>query len=118
MIDIQIHIVHPEITEACVDHVLDMLLSGNTIFDFLRSSWKEFRGYHYIFSFCEVTERTSHVLFTGSALICDRRIVEIHAEVKALLNDLPGMLFIERPAVLPFRGISKSHTSHADTGYV
>ena len=118
MIDIKIHIVHPEITKACVDHVLNMLLSGDPLFDLFRSSWKEFRGYHYIFSFSEVTERTSHILLTGSALIRDRRIVEIHAEVKSSFNDLSGMFFIERPAVLAFRRISKSHAAHADTGYV
>ena len=33
VIDVQIHVVHPEVLEACVDHVLDVLLSADAAFN-------------------------------------------------------------------------------------
>ena len=110
--------VHSEIVKACVDHVLDMLLTADAAFDLFLCPGKEFGGNDHILAFCEVAERPADVLLACAALISDGCVVEVDAQIQSALNDLSCMFFIDGPAVLSASGISEAHASHADPGYV
>ena len=115
VIDIKIHIVHSEILKTCVDHILDMFLSADAAFDLLLCSGKELCCHNDILTLRKVTECTAYILFACAALVPDRCIKEIDAQIKCVLNDLSGMFFINGPAVLSSSGITESHAAKADT---
>ena len=118
MIDIEIHIIHAEIFQTGVNHLLDVLLSGDAGCDFLRRAGQEFGSHHHVVSFGEVLQRPAHILLAGAALIADCGIEKIDAELQPVLYDFAGVLLIQRPRVLSVFRIAESHTAHADPGYI
>ena len=118
VINIQIHIIHPKVLKALIDHLLYMLLCRHSLFNLLRCAGKKFRSDYNIFSLCKVFERTSKILLTRTALIPDCRIVKIDARLQSPADNLAGVSLIYRPCVLTVSSVSKSHTAHTDTGYI
>ena len=118
MIDVKVHIVHAEILETRVDHVLDMLLAADAIFNFILSSREELGCDDDLIALCEVPERASHILLAGAALVSNRCIIEIDTQQKTAFNDFSGVFLVNGPAVLAASGISESHTSHTDPRYI
>ena len=118
MIDVKVHIVHAEILETRVDHVLDMLLAADAIFNFILSSREELGCDDDLIALCEVPERASHILLAGAALVSNRCIIEIDTQQKTAFNDFSGVFLVNGPAVLAASGISESHASHTDPRYI
>ena len=118
MIDIQIHIVHAEIGQTGVDHILDMPLTRNTVLDLLRRARQKLGRHNDLLTLGKVAQRPADILLAAAALVGDGGIIEIHAERQAAFDDLSGVCFVDRPAVLPSLGVAKAHTSHANTGHV
>ena len=118
VIDVEIHIVHPKVPQTGIDHVLDVLLTADALFDLLLCPRKELGGNDHILTPREIPQRSANILLTGAALISDGRIIKINAEIQASLNDFSGMFLVDGPAVLAASGITESHTSHADPGYI
>ena len=118
MIDIEVHVIHAQVLQACVDHVLDVLLSADPSLDFLLCPGKEFRCKDNVLTLCKIPQRPADILLTGAALIGNGRIIKIDAQLQSPFNDFSAMLLIDRPAVLASSGVAKTHTSHADTGYI
>ena len=117
MIDIKINVVHSEIFETRIDHVLDMLPTADAALDLFLCSRKELGGDNYIFALRKIPQGTADILLAGAALIGDGRIIEVDAFLQTALYDLPCMRFVDRPAVLASAGIAESHTAHADPGH-
>ena len=68
-----------------------MLLPADSVFNLVRCAWKKLCRNNYILTLCEIPERTSDKLLTCASLIGNRRIIEIHAKIKPLLDDLSGI---------------------------
>ena len=71
--------IHSKIAEALIQHPFNMLLSADSFCDFFLGSRQKLRRYHYVIPFCEIFQRPAQILFTGSALVSNRRIKEINA---------------------------------------
>ena len=117
MANVQIHIVHSEILEAFIQHSLHMPLSGNARFQLRIGPGQEFRRNHNIITLRKVPNRSAEILFACSALVGDRRIKEVDAQLQPFFDDCTGMRFIDRPAMLAVSRFSASHTTHTNTGY-
>ena len=118
MINVEIHVICPQIPEAGIDHVLDMLLPVDTSRNLVLSAGQEFGGDHHLIPLCKVTYSTSQVLLAGTALVAHSRVKKVYSQLQSTLYDLSGMLLIKGPAVLAVIGISKAHTAHAEPGYL
>ena len=118
VIDIQIHIVHPQVLQAFVDHAFDVHLPGNAVFNFVPGAGQEFRGHYHLIPFGKVPQGPAGKLLTGTVLIRDGSVIEIDAQFQSVPDDLPGMLLIQRPGMLSLAGIAKAHAPHADAGNV
>ena len=118
MIDIQVYVVHPEILKARIDHVLDVLLPADALFDLLLRSRKELGGHHHVLPLRKVPQGPAQKLLAGAALIGYGRIKEVDARFQPPLDDLSGVLLVDGPAVLAASGVTKSHAAHADAGHV
>ena len=94
-----------------------MLLPADALCNLFLGTGKKLGGDHHIIPLREIPEGSAQELFAGAALVGDGRIIEVHAQFEPALYDLPGMLLIQRPAVLSSSRISETHASHADTGY-
>ena len=100
MIDIKVNIVHTEVLQALVYHLLDMLLTAHAAFYLLICARKKFRRNDNVFALCKVFQRTSEILLARSALIGDGSIEKVHAELQPSADYLTRVFFIDRPAVL------------------
>ena len=118
MVNVQIHIIDAEIFQACIDHLFNMLLSGNSGSDFLLRARQKLCRYNHILPLCKIPERTPYILFTGAALIADSGVKKINSKFQTAPDDLTGMFLVQGPAVLPVLCISKSHTSHTNPGHL
>ena len=87
MIDIQVNIVQPQILQTGVDHLLDMLPAGDSVCDLIRSAGQKFGGYHHILPFCKVPKCPAQVLLTGAALVADRCIKKVDAQLQSPFDD-------------------------------
>ena len=118
MIDIQIHIIHPQVFQALIDHLFNMLLRGHALLNLFRRARKKLGGHNDFVPFCEVLKRPAQILLACTALVRNRRIIKIDAGIQSPADNLPGVLFINRPGVLSVSGIAESHTAHTDTGNI
>ena len=118
MINIQIHMVHSQISEAGIHELLNMLLPGDARFDLFRRAGQEFRRHHHFITAGKIPQGAAQILLAGAALVPHGSIKEIDAQLQPFSDDFPGMLFIHRPTVLPVSCVSESHAAHADAGYV
>ena len=116
MINIQIHIIEPQIAQARVDHPRDMLLAGNALFNLFGRAGQKFCSDHDVFPLCEILERTAQILLARAALVTDGRIKKIDAQFQPVPDDGAGMFLVQRPAVLAVLCIAEPHASHADAG--
>ena len=91
-----------------------MLLAGDACLDLLLGAGQELGGDHYLVPFGKVPERPPQILLAGAALVGDGGIEKVDALFQPLPDDLPGMFFINGPAVLAIFCVSKAHASHAD----
>ena len=110
--------IHTEVFKTGIDHIFNMLLSGNAVFDLVGRSRQELcRDYH-IIALCKIPQSASDILLACTALVSDSSIIKVYAQIQAAFDDLSCLFFADRPAVLTFCGITKAHTSHTDTGYI
>ena len=114
MIDIEIHIIHPKVSQAGVNHMLNMLLTADTLLNLLRCPRKELCSHNHIVPPGHIPEGTAQILLTGAVLVTDGSIEEIYSLLQAVPDNLPGMLLVQSPAVLSPGGVTESHASHAD----
>ena len=116
MINIKVYIIKPQILQTGIDHLFNVLLSGDTGSDFILGTGQKLCCHHHIFPPGEISQRTAKILFAGAALISDGCIEKVHSQLQPPPDHRPGMFFIQCPAVLAISGISKAHASHADAG--
>ena len=118
MINVKIHMIHPEILKTLIDHALDMLLSGHACLDLFGRAGEEFCRHDYIVPPGKVFQCSSQVLLARPALVSNGSVKKVDAQVQPVLYDLAAVLFVQGPGMLSVRSISEAHASHADTGYV
>ena len=116
VVDVQIHIVHAQIFQALVYHLLDMGLGCDAGLHLLGRAGQELGGHHHLIPLCEILQRPAQVLLTGAALVGDGRVIEIDARLQTFFDDLSCVLLIDGPGVLSLSGVSKAHAPHADAG--
>lgn len=114
MINIQIDIIQPQISQAGIYHALNVLLSEHTPGDFLLGAGEEFGGHHHVLPAREVPERPAQVLLAGAALVTDGGVKKVDAQIQPPTDDRPGVLLVQRPAVLAVFGVAEAHAPHTD----
>ena len=60
-----------------------MLLSGYTCFDFFLCPRQKFCRNNDLVTFCKIPQGPSHILFTGTTLISNGSVIEIHSQIQA-----------------------------------
>ena len=118
MVDVEVHIVHPQVLQALIQHPPDVLLAADPRFDLLIGTGEKLGGHHNLAPLGKIPECTAYILFTGAALVGDSGIEEVDAQLQPTLDDLPGMRFVNGPGVLAILSISKSHAAHTNAGDV
>ena len=103
MINVQVDVLHSQILQARVNHIRDVLLPADSRLDFLLCARKKLRRYRNVLPPCKIPERVPHELLARAALIGNRGIKEIDAELQSPPDDFPRVLLVQRPAVLPPR---------------
>ncbi len=115
MIDIQIHIIQPQVAQAGVQHPLNVLLAGDSRRNLVLCAGKKLRGHHHILPLGEIPDGPAHILLAGAALIGDGGVKEVHPQLQRPLDDLTGMGLVNGPEVLAVSCFPKAHTAQADT---
>ena len=86
VIDVQVHIVHPQVLKALVQHPPDMLLAADALRDLLIGTGKKLGGHHHLVSLGKIPEGTTYILFAGTALVADGGVKEIDPKFQSSLD--------------------------------
>ena len=108
--------IHPQILKTFIQHPPDMLLTGDPFLYLILRPGKKFCCHHDLLPLRIILQRPAEILLAGTALISDRRIKKINAQLQSPPDDLTGMLLVNRPGMLAVCRISESHAAHADAG--
>ena len=117
MVDIQVHIVHAQMLQAQVQLPGDMLLTADPRLDFLLAAGQEFGRHIHLVSGGKIFQGPAQVLLAGAVLVGNGGIKEIYALCQSVFDNLPGCIFVHRPAMLSRSRIAKAHAAQADAGY-
>ena len=118
VVDIEIHIVHAKVLQAPVQHPLDVLLAGHAGLDLLGCARQELGRNDHFIAFRKIAQRAAEILLAGAALVGDRGVEKVDAQLQTAPDDLTRMCFVDRPAVLAVLRIAESHAAHADAGHL
>ena len=118
VVDIQVHVVHPQVLQAPLQQPADVLLSGDARHNLLIGAGEKFGGHHHLVPLGKVPESPAQILLAGAALVADGGVEEVDPQLQAAPDDLPGVSLVKRPAVLAVGGVSKAHAAHADAGHI
>ena len=118
VVDVEVHIVHPQIFQAGVNHLLNVALARDAVLDFFRGAGQEFGGYHHLVPAGKVSQGPAQILLAGAALVGDGGVEKVDSQFQAAADDLPGVFLVQGPAVLAVFGVAEPHASHADAGDV
>ena len=114
VVNVQVHMVHPQVFQTLFQHGPDMLLAGNPCGDLLVGAGEKFGGYHHLVPFGKVPKGPAQVLFAGAGLVGNSGIEKVDPQFQASPDNLPAVCLIHRPAVLSMGGVAKPHAPHAD----
>ena len=95
-----------------------MLLAGDAAVNFFPGTGQKLGSNDHVIPFREIPNGPAQILLAGAALVSNRRIKEVDPQFQPAADNLPGMLFVQSPAVLAVSGIAKSHASHAHAGHL